>query len=254
MQQTFLLRGLTLSLLALSAAGCTEQETKEEEKQGRLDVTQHGHGCDCMRWTPWINADQVDANNGDFETIGYNLAVEGGDAGRVTKILARLGIVCNTPIQVECRSARTGAPWFRTGDDTAPRRRLNCDSEDGFICHDREQADGRCQDYEVRLLCWTACKNLRWSQWFDKDNPSGSCDCEHPGWHDHPARHAPPCPTGQTPLEVDCQTLTDVQAAVGPDKAVRCSVNDGFTCWNADQGGGQCADYRVRYLCGDPSA
>ena len=96
-----------------------------------------------------MNADQVDSDGGDFESIGYNIAYEGGMPGRVTRHLAKLGITCNTPAKVECRHARSQRPWFAAEDDTVFPRRINCKVGDSFICRDSQQADGHCQDYEV---------------------------------------------------------------------------------------------------------
>ncbi|XP_043191522.1 uncharacterized protein LOC122364827 [Amphibalanus amphitrite] len=211
--------------------------------------------CECLQWTPWVNADQVDSDGGDFETLGYNVASEGGWPGRVTRQLARQGVVCNTPVRVECRHARSQRPWFEAEDDTVFPRRINCELRDGLVCRDSEQADGRCQDYEVRLLCWTdRCDQLRWGEWLDRDNPGGSCDCEHPGWADHPVRNVPACPDGGSPLEVDCRTTAGIHAALSSNRAVTCSVDGGFSCWNSAQTDGtSCLDYKVRYLCGNPA-
>nr|QTP96542.1 adult cement protein 11 [Chelonibia testudinaria] len=205
----------------------------------------------CLRWTPWINADSS-SGKGDFETIGFDNRREGGGVGRVTKSLARMGIICNNPVKIECRVAYKGIPWYKAGDKTKFPSRINCDTT-GLACYNNRQADGRCANYEVRLLCWTECAQLQWTGWSNKDRPSGSCDCEHPGMADHPVRNGVACPDGQSPLDVDCRTTSGVSAALGPDPKVKCDVINGFSCYNHQQPSRRCqADYKVRYLCFKP--
>lgn len=208
----------------------------------------------CLKWTPWINGDSPGGGGplggGDFETVGYDNAWEDGRVGRVTKKLEAMGITCTNPLKIECREARSGVPWFRAGDDTKFPSRMNCEASRGLACVANRQADGSCHDYEVRLLCWTECPQLAWTSWTNRDRPSGNCDCEHPGWADHPARNAPACPDGQSPVEIQCQTTSGQPASSGPDPVTKCSVDGGFSCFNSKQPGGRCrADYRVRYLC-----
>ncbi|KAF0297426.1 hypothetical protein FJT64_005127 [Amphibalanus amphitrite] len=79
---------------------------------------------------------------------------------------------------------------------------------------------------QVRLLCWTnKCDHLRWGEWLDRDNPGGSCDCEHPGWADHPVRNAPACPDGKT---ATLPTSSTVNSTCGPESSCTCQA--GF--WN----------------------
>ncbi|XP_043200476.1 mucin-5AC-like [Amphibalanus amphitrite] len=123
-----------------------------------------------------------------------------------------------------------------------------------MVCQNKYLTNGKCHDYEIRLLCWTdECSQLKWSGWSDIDNPSGNCDCE------MRTNTRPGCPDGRTPLDIDCRTVRGDHAALTKDLKVVCNVNDGMHCFNKNQPGyvknswrSLCLDYKVRYLCGNP--
>ncbi|MEL7371720.1 MAG: hypothetical protein AAFN74_22540 [Myxococcota bacterium] len=80
-----------------------------------------------------------------------------------------------------------------------------------------------------------------WTQWFDRDNPSGTGDWE------LRSLQAGVCPS---PTGVECRTTSNL-ALWQTGEVVSCSVN-GLVCRNSDQPDGDCDyDYKVRYLCPD---
>ncbi|GFN75366.1 LOW QUALITY PROTEIN: mucin-2-like [Plakobranchus ocellatus] len=88
---------------------------------------------DCA-WSPWLNADKPDVGVGDIESI--------------SEIKRKYG-VCPTIVDIECKVAGTPVLFSQSGQD-----RLTCDILNGFRCYNNEQSNGKCMDYEVRVLCW----------------------------------------------------------------------------------------------------
>ncbi|XP_075940156.1 uncharacterized protein LOC142941916 [Anarhichas minor] len=94
--------------------------------------------------------------------------------------------------------------------------------------------------YKV-LLCWT--------DWFDRDNPSGTGDWETL----RSLRRANPGKICLTPVDIEAQTLTGFSVAAAGDVIHRSDTTTGFICRNGDQRGRRhCNDYRVRFSCRSP--
>ena len=65
---------------------------------------------------------------------------------------------------------------------------VDCDPRRGLVCLNLQQDFGtKCADYKVRFLCpagtikdtrGVSCRDYCVSRWFDRDDPSGQCDCE----------------------------------------------------------------------------
>lgn len=81
---------------------------------------------------------------------------------------------------------------------------------------------------------------FRWTQWLDRDNPSGNGDYE--GLQDFASQV--PC---VQPLAVQCQTTAGADWWTTGQKYT-CRPDIGGVCVNEGQ---RCADYRVRFLCPD---
>lgn len=83
------------------------------------------------------------------------------------------------------------------------------------------------------------------TQWFNSDDPSGMGDYElladlltsNPGYI---------CPN---PIGIEAQTISGVSASQTGNVFQVFDATHGFACVNAAQGGGQCADYKVRFIC-----
>lgn len=83
-------------------------------------------------WTFWFDRDDPTGN---------------GDAESLSAFVAEGFPVCSEPVMVECRTAADHVDWRQTGE------RLVCRPERGAFCLNEEQADGLCEDYEVRFFC-----------------------------------------------------------------------------------------------------
>ena len=72
--------------------------------------------------------------------------------------------------------------------DAGNRFAIDCDPRKGLACINSQQPGGkRCADYRVRFLCpagtiqntrGIVCRNYCETPFYDRDNPSGHCDCE----------------------------------------------------------------------------
>ena len=127
---------------------------------------------------------------------------------------------------------------------------VNCEPRKGLVCKKSEQPDGACHDYRVRFLCphgtiqdttGITCRHYCHTQWLDRDNPSGYCDCE-------TLRDFDCSQTCRNPVGVRCRdknTALDYQS-VGQN--MFCNARDGGVCWNSDNNS-PCKDYEVQFIC-----
>ncbi|XP_024604815.1 mucin-5AC [Neophocaena asiaeorientalis asiaeorientalis] len=92
-------------------------------------------GEECQ-WSPWLDVSRPGwgIDSGDFDTL-ENLRAYGYQ-------------VCRAPRAVECR------------DESAPEvplevlgQRVECSPTVGLTCYNRDQASGRCDNYQIRILC-----------------------------------------------------------------------------------------------------
>ncbi|XP_027716004.1 mucin-5AC-like [Vombatus ursinus] len=87
-------------------------------------------------WSPWLDVSHpgTGANSGDFDTL-ENIRAEGYR-------------VCRSPKEVECRSAEFPAvPWQELNQT------VKCSRAQGLICHNKDQVSGKCDNYQIRILC-----------------------------------------------------------------------------------------------------
>nr|XP_046229567.1 uncharacterized protein LOC124050775 [Scatophagus argus] len=95
--------------------------------------------------------------------------------------------------------------------------------------------------YPTNIRCWT--------DWFDRDNPTGSGD-----WEtlfnlrdENPGKICP------NPIEIQARTLSGQSASSAGDVIYKSDTTDGFICRNSDQTSKRlCNDYRVRFSCHPP--
>ncbi|XP_043826510.1 mucin-5AC [Dromiciops gliroides] len=90
-------------------------------------------------WSPWLDISHpgMGASSGDFETL-ENIRAEGYR-------------VCRSPKDVECRAAEFPAvPWQELNQT------VQCSRTQGLICHNKDQASGKCDNYQIRILCCDA--------------------------------------------------------------------------------------------------
>ena len=89
-----------------------------------------------------------------------------------------------------------------------------------------------------------------WTQWFDRDGPSGSGDYEDLTT----LKKENIGKICDSPTDIECQTIAGLDYTT-TEEVVICDVNKGATCINAQQPDGKCNyDYKVRFYCGSPSA
>jgi len=95
-----------------------------------------------------------------------------------------------------------------------------------------------------RLLYTLTSVNLLWTNWLDRDNPSGSGDYETFNDFVSAGQIEPSC----IPIDIQCQTTggTDWTQA---GETYTCNPTPGGVCVNAQQSDGYCQDYRVRFRC-----
>ncbi|XP_033761396.1 mucin-5AC-like [Pecten maximus] len=87
-------------------------------------------------WSSWLNSYTPESrlNSGDFETIS-GLKLKYG--------------LCKDIIDVQCRVHGSEAPLALAGQTG-----VTCDVTNGLRCYNRDQQNGQCEDYEVRVMCW----------------------------------------------------------------------------------------------------
>ncbi|XP_059959703.1 mucin-5AC [Mesoplodon densirostris] len=92
-----------------------------------------GEAC---QWSPWLDVSRPGwgTDSGDFDTL-ENLRAYGHR-------------VCRAPRAVECRAE--GAPEVPL---EVLGQRVQCSPTVGLTCYNRDQASGRCYNYQIRVLC-----------------------------------------------------------------------------------------------------
>ncbi|XP_051265815.1 mucin-5AC [Dicentrarchus labrax] len=95
--------------------------------------------------------------------------------------------------------------------------------------------------YPTHIQCWT--------DWFDRDNPSGTGDWEvlFNLRNENPGKICP------KPVDIEAQTLNGLTVAAAGDVIYKSDTTVGFICRNSDQPNKKsCNDYRVRFSCHPP--
>ncbi|XP_028296104.1 cartilage intermediate layer protein 2-like [Gouania willdenowi] len=87
-----------------------------------------------------------------------------------------------------------------------------------------------------------------WTQWFDRDNPSGSGDWEtlKDLRKENPGKICP------QPTDIEARTLSGQNAPAPGDESILIWPTVGLICKNKDQKDKKCEDYRVRFRCSAP--
>ncbi|XP_055003817.1 mucin-5B-like [Boleophthalmus pectinirostris] len=125
---------------------------------------------------------------------------------------------------------------------------FSIDTVTGFICRNCDQKDGRCYDYQVRFLCPRRfCVQAKcWTQWFDRDNPSGTGDWETLA----SLQFSYPEQICAAPLQIQGQTTTGLPASASGNVLSAYDTTVGLICKNSEQQRGlKCHDFQVRFLC-----
>ncbi|XP_028296103.1 mucin-5AC-like [Gouania willdenowi] len=184
-------------------------------------------GC----WTDWFDRDNP-SGSGDWELL-KNLHKENP------------GKICPQPSQIQAQTL-SGQNAPAPGDNN-----VVISPSVGLICKNKDQKDKKCEDYRVRFHCPPPyCADVPgcWTDWFDRDNPSGSGDWELLK-NLHKENHGKICPQ---PSQIQAQTLSGQNAPAPGDNNVLISPSVGLICKNKDQKDKKCEDYRVRFRCSPP--
>ncbi|XP_059494000.1 uncharacterized protein si:dkey-205h13.2 [Stegostoma tigrinum] len=178
--------------------------------------------CSCK--TEWFNHDNP-SGNGDYE-----------DFSSLQKEYP--GQICSNPVACEVETT-SGLPLSSSGDNVAP-----CSISTGFVCVNKDQADGSCEDYRIRFTCPESFCNCK-TRWFDRDDPSGNGDYENLV----NLRKQFPGQICRNPIACEVETVSGVPASDTGDNIPECTISDGFACVNQEQEDGSCEDYRIRFTC-----
>ena len=164
-------------------------------------------------WTEWFDRDNP-SGTGDWENL-VNFNVCSGQS----------------IIDVQARRIDNGLPAEYAGQIF-----IAYDTTVGFICRNDDQ---RCSDYEVQFKCQSY-----WTEWFDRDDPSGTGDWEN-------LVNFNVC-SGQTPTGITARRISDkLPAEYTGQTLLSYSPGTGLVCKN-DDNNQNCFDYEVRFKCGSP--
>lgn len=176
--------------------------------------------ADGYAWTEYLNADNDQTDDGDYELIKSWSASE----------------VCGNPTGVQARSLQGNKDWTHVSTDV------------GFYCVNSEQDDGACDDYEVRYCCpkyQSAECNLKgyaWTDWIDRDDPDQMGDIEN-------LSALQPNTACRSPIATRAKD-NSAGVADGTSDAVTHIDSTGFYCYNHEQPGGKpCSDFSVSFCC-----
>ncbi|XP_075898218.1 mucin-5AC [Nelusetta ayraudi] len=176
------------------------------------------------------------------ETAWFDEAdVTGEGDSELLKDLTRMHVarICSDPVDMEARTV-SGIKSQHT------RNTFHIYSaSEGLLCLNSEQEQRQCEDFKVKFTCTGHFCSECQTRWFDHDDPTGNGDYEllsdllnmYPGGI---------CPQ---PIAVEAQTVSGQPASNTSHTFLNYDATYGFSCVNADQEGGICDDYRVRFTC-----
>ncbi|XP_048860203.1 mucin-5AC-like isoform X3 [Brienomyrus brachyistius] len=181
--------------------------------------------CRCANicWTQWFDRDDP-SGVGDFETL-QNLRQENP------------GKICDAPIAIQATTL-SGTPASQTGQTFH-----NYDTTVGFACVNSENKQ-MCLDYQVRFQCPPSFCSVCWTQWFDRDDPSGVGDFETL----QNLRQENPGKICDAPIAIQATTLSGTPASQTGQTFHNYDTTVGFACVNSENKQ-MCLDYQVRFQC-----
>ncbi|KAL7889651.1 hypothetical protein AOLI_G00019090 [Acnodon oligacanthus] len=175
-------------------------------------------------YTEWFDRDDP-SGNGDYETL-TDLRKEYPEK------------ICSQPLTIQAVTM-SGVAAEKTGQVIQIY-----DTVAGFACVNAQQKRGYCLDYKVRFGCPCA-PQVCYSQWFDRDDPSGNGDYETLT----DLRKEYPGEICSQPLTIQAVTMSGVPAENSGKVIQTYDTVVGFACVNAQQKNGDCLDYKVRFGC-----
>ncbi|KAK5903442.1 hypothetical protein CgunFtcFv8_007222 [Champsocephalus gunnari] len=180
-------------------------------------------------WTDWFDRDDP-SGSGDWETFS-NLYKENP------------GKICRKPQGIEATTL-SGLSVAAAGEVI-----FKNDATSGFVCRNVDQTQKKmCSDYRVRFSCHPPfCGGgVCWTDWFDRDNPSGTGDWELL----KDLRKENPGKICKNPLSIEAVTTDTMTPAISTGQTFYIfNPTQGFVCRNKDQRKRMCRDYKVRFGC-----
>nr|XP_039268209.1 cartilage intermediate layer protein 2-like [Styela clava] len=150
-------------------------------------------------------------------------------------------------LQTTCNRCQTVQwdPYYLGGDhvDISPTK--------GLVCENKKQKDHKCNDYKVRFCCHfkePSCKG-KWTQWFDRDNPSGKGDYETLSDLITESEGGSKYYICHKPIGIDARALNPHRPWQAVYEKVHISADKGLYCVNKEQSDRRCEDYKVRLCC-----
>ncbi|XP_034087472.1 uncharacterized protein LOC117556275 [Gymnodraco acuticeps] len=180
-------------------------------------------------WTDWFDRDDP-TGTGDWETFSdlYN---------------DNPGKICPEPQGMEATTL-SGLSVAAAGEVI-----FKNDATSGFVCRNVDQIQKKmCSDYRVRFSCHSPfCGGgVCWTDWFDRDNPSGTGDWELLS----NLRKEYPGKICEYPLYIEAVTSDTMPPAISTEENFYIfNPTQGFVCRNKDQRKRMCRDYKVRFGC-----
>jgi hypothetical protein len=172
-------------------------------------------------WTPWFNRDNP-SGTGDEEYLSARIA-EGND-------------ICKSPLTAQCRRVSDQKDWKETGE------LVQCTPNLGAVCVNSQQADGACDDYEVRFAC---ASQGAYSSWINSAAPWwGEGDMERLS-----IIKEPPWGVCEQPIAAECRRASDGKDWTQAGQKMTCTAGGGSLCKNGEQTSDFCSDYEVRMVC-----
>ncbi|XP_041113516.1 mucin-2-like [Polyodon spathula] len=200
-------------------------------------------------WSEWSNRMKpTSENDGDYEPVNSSTCTNGIE-------------------NIQCQSTTTGSA----------RQKVTCDKNKGLICYNKDQNNGLCNDYKIRICCvaitptttqvtvittpetrtpTTATTPVTttppptttiitpeplcsgtWSEWSNTMKPTSEND------GDYEPVNSSTCTNGIE--NIQCQSTTTGSAR----QKVTCDKDKGLICNNKDQNNGLCNDYKIRICC-----
>ena len=95
----------------------------------------------------------------------------------------------------------------------------------------------------VDLSLSSTCPEHSWTTWYDRDNPSGNCDCELLS----ELRKENLGQICENPTEVEARLVSSKQPYTSNQANIVFNTEVGLACWN--NGNQNCDDYEVRFCC-----
>ncbi|XP_051516030.1 uncharacterized protein si:dkey-205h13.2 [Myxocyprinus asiaticus] len=175
--------------------------------------------------TQWFDHDNP-GGNGDYELL--------------TDLLNMYpGYICPDPLGIEAQTI-SGQTASQTGNIFQVYNPTS-----GFACANADQGGVLCADYRVRFSCPEKfCSSCRTS-WIDRDNPGGLGDYE--TLVDIQTTY--PQQVCSQPIAIEVSTISGTPALQTGNVFQVYNPTQGFACVNAQQSGGFCQDYKVRFTC-----